>query len=453
MLRYLKVATVLPSSSYQRLAPFMFTLMLRNMASDGYSFEDPERPGTFSLPGCIIASPSYPANLDSVDQNYVYNWTRDAAVTAAEIVRAPMPVDENGVSQPLVDYVRFAERCQNDTPTIDRGCYCVDGKARDWSDQSDGPALQTIAVLDAFPLLDAGTQDVARRVVARNLDFLLTAFDSPTTSLWEEVTGYSFFARSVQARCFQQVVVNKAGCEVPAGVDEAIGWLDAALATHWDGNVYVSVLAADPVGSVVSARSGYDPNIDVVLAALYGSVAVTDARVLATAAQLRTAFAGVDHAGSYPINAADRERGVGPLIGRYPEDTYDGDVNDQITTLGHPWSLCTSAMAQLYFEVATAIGTGDGRVLGDPLAAPFFEQVGVEAGTSPADALAGLCAAGDRMLGALVFHSDHLELSEQFDAVTGFEKSVANLTWSYASFLSALRARDAAAVTLQSPAS
>jgi glucoamylase len=45
------------------------------------------------------------------------------------------------------------------------------------------------------------------------------------------------------------------------------------------------------------------------------------------------------------------------------------------------------------------------------------------------------------MLQAIVYHGDHLELSEQFNAVTGYENSVRNLSWSYASFLSALRAR------------
>ena len=44
------------------------------------------------------------------------------------------------------------------------------------------------------------------------------------------------------------------------------------------------------------------------------------------------------------------------------------------------------------------------------------------------------------MLQAVVFHSEHFELSEQFDATTGYEKSVSNLSWSYASFLSAVRA-------------
>jgi glucoamylase len=36
-----------------------------------------------------------------------------------------------------------------------------------------------------------------------------------------------------------------------------------------------------------------------------------------------------------------------------------------------------------------------------------------------------------------------VELSEQFDATTGYEKSVSNLSRSYASFLSAVRARTA----------
>ena len=45
------------------------------------------------------------------------------------------------------------------------------------------------------------------------------------------------------------------------------------------------------------------------------------------------------------------------------------------------------------------------------------------------------------MLRAVVYHSDHLELSEQFDGVSGYERSVRDLTWSYAAFLSAARAR------------
>ena len=74
------------------------------------------------------------------------------------------------------------------------------------------------------------------------------------------------------------------------------------------------------------------------------------------------------------------------------------------------------------------------------LSAGFFGQVGISASTSPGQAASFLEAAADKMLNALVFHSDHLELSEQFDKATGFEKSVRGLTWSYSSFLAAVRA-------------
>ena len=61
----------------------------------------------------------------------------------------------------------------------------------------------------------------------------------------------------------------------------------------------------------------------------------------------------------------------------------------------------------------------------------------------PADVVTALRGAGDRLLHALIFRSDHLELSEQFDAFSGYEKSVTNLSWSYAAFLSAVLARKA----------
>ena len=77
----------------------------------------------------------------------------------------------------------------------------------------------------------------------------------------------------------------------------------------------------------------------------------------------------------------------------------------------------------------------------DGLSAAFFSPLGIDGTTPPGTAADRLDAAGDRMLAALIFHSDRLELSEQFDRTTGFEKSVANLTWSYAAFLSAVRIR------------
>jgi glucoamylase len=113
-----RVAIAAEQVDFQVLAQHMFSLMLRNVASDGFLFADPVNPGQFSRPGCAIAAPSYPANQPGVDQDYVFNWTRDAAVTAMEIAAAAMPVGPGGGAGPLVDYVTFAKTCQdNATPT------------------------------------------------------------------------------------------------------------------------------------------------------------------------------------------------------------------------------------------------------------------------------------------------------------------------------------------------
>jgi len=63
-------------------------------------------------------------------------------------------------------------------------------------------------------------------------------------------------------------------------------------------------------------RVPYDPNIDIVMAAINGAVPVTDTKLLATAAQLRSQWADPDSKYLYPINGSDQQRGIGPMLGR-----------------------------------------------------------------------------------------------------------------------------------------
>jgi len=177
------------------------------------------------------------------------------------------------------------------------------------------------------------------------------------------------------------------------------------------------------------------------MSAIYGAEAVTDPRLLATAAQLRAQWADPGSKFFYPVNGTDAALGLGPLLGRYPGDVYDGDTDALVGD--HPWALTTANFAELYYRLAANV-TSSAAVPADPLSATFLSQVGVTSSTDPLTAAASLRAAGDAMLQSIVYHSDHFELSEQFDAVTGFEKSVSNLSWSYAAFLSAVRARTAA---------
>jgi glucoamylase len=435
------VAKVRPKIAFQQadlptIAQHMFSLLFRNVSSDGYVFTDPVDPNSFSLPGCVIAAPSFPANTPGVDQDYVFNWTRDAAITAMEIAAANLPVRPGGGVQPLIDYVLFAQTCQtNAVPTLSHACFTIGGQPRPWTEQNDGPALQTVAILKAFDQLDAPTQVIAKGVIAKNINFLLGAYQDPTTNLWEEHSGLSFFARSVQLRCFQTIQSNTYGIAVPPTTAAAITWLQAALEDHWNGTAYVSLLPPPP---------GYDPNIDIVSASVYGAIPYTDTKLLATAGQLRAQWADDNSPEQYPINAADKALGVGPLLGRYPGDTYDGDLADNI--LGrHPWALCTCNLAELYYGLANDIAQSQVVPI-DEFSGTFFSQIGVSGQTAVADVVSSLQNAGDAMLQAVIYHSDNLELSEQFDGVTGYEKSVRNLTWSYAAFLSAVRAKTGSSV-------
>jgi glucoamylase len=288
---------------------------------------------------------------------------------------------------------------------------------------------------------------MARDLVNANVAFLLGVYQEPTTNLWEEHTGYSFFARAAQLRCFEAVLATPvAGIGKPDELGHAAEWLRQALAWHWDGEQYVSMIADPGEGGTPSPDhpvvAGYDPNIDIVQACVYGGVPCTDTRLLATAAKLRALWEEGGDA-FYPINKTDRERGLGPMFGRYPGDDYDGDTASPVLG-GHPWALSTCNVAELHYRLAGEIRR-TGRVPFDELSAPFFAQSGVD-GSASADAVAGaLIATGDAMGRAVVYHSDNFELSEQFDGATGYERSVHNLTWSYAAYLSAMRARAAAA--------
>ena len=442
-LQYSLVEVALAQSDLTTIAPYMFWLMFRNVASDGLVFVSPPdinyqpTPPVLSLPGCILASPSFPNSTTHLNQDYVFNWTRDSAIVAVELAAGPLPT-----SQPLIDYVQFAQTCQNSASGIghlDRASFFINGNPRDTTDQADGPALQTLAILRMYAQLDAPTQAAANGVIAANLNFLQNAYQGETFNLWEEEFGASFFARSVQLKCFEAIAANTFGIPVPGWLSTAVPWLQTALASHWNGQYYRSLL---PVPT--DSRAPYDPNIDIVAAAIYGAVPVTDTKLLATAALLRSEWADPASPNYYPINGADQQLSsgpVGPLLGRYPGDTYDGDTADP-PVRDHPWAISTAIFAELYYQLARQVSSSRTVPL-DNLSAPFFSQIGVNASTAAAAAAAALQSQGDQMLQALVYHSDHFELSEQFDATSGFEKSVSDLSWSYASFLSAVRAKNA----------
>lgn len=456
-------------SDFQTIARTMFALMMRNVVTNGLTYDDPDPANhqKTAAAGCVLASPSYPTDFSAVPlrppgnwtpsgrQNYVHNWTRDAAIVMMELCAPTAPIASGDLAACMADYVSFVALCQHNASSLhfDRACSTIDGQPRDpWSDQSDGPALQTLAILAYYDGLPAELHDIAKSVIEANIRFMLNprnggnvpVYQDTTTSPWEEESGHSFFARAVQLRCLQEIKDHPSDITITPGLDEAIAWLLARLEDHWNGKHYAT-FAPDttvkpplPWTPSTQEREPYDPNSDILMACVYGAVDVTNPRLLATAAAIRAMYDDADT--GYPINQTDGELGYGPLIGRYPGDYYDGDVADSSDSKDHPWALTSCNLAEIYHRLATVIETG-APVPDDPLVEQFYAQIELPMHSCAQIAIAALRDAGDAILRAVVHHSDNLELSEQFDQVTGFQKSVSNLTWSYAAFLSAVRAR------------
>jgi len=424
--------------------------MLRNIATYGFQIADhnePGNPGGYTAPGCVLASPSwpsYPGNVAPIIEDYVFNWTRDAAITMSAVLnQAPAQIPAQGASDLLASYVNFASICLASGGDIGQAHYTPEGASTGSTDESDGPALRILTILQGFAGLDGPTQTAARNVIAADLAYLLdnNRYQNPTYNLWEDTSGQSIFARSVQLAALNQVINlgPGLGIPVPPTAPAAATWLAQQLPSHWSDadNYYVGIL--EPIrGGGDPPPAPYDPSIDTLQACIYGAgIPPYDPRLLSTAAQVRAQWTEPAPT-AYPINTADASLEIGPCVGRYNGDEYSGWSLTSNT--GHPWVVCTCGFAQLYYELAAAINNGT-PVPTDPLASTFLNQINLTSTSTKAEAAPALQAAGDKMLQAVLYHSNRYELSEQFDQSSGYEISVSNLTWSYAAYLSAVAAR------------
>jgi len=435
---YGNVQIQINSVDLDQIADFMYSLMLRNFATDGWAFIGDG--GVSSLPGCVIASPSKPHTQDT-DQDYVFHWVRDSAICIIEA-----GVLEPPQSSLLDNYVAFSARTQtnaiNAGNTVGHACFKVNGDVRNWSIQNDGPALRIISFIALWPRLNPNSQVLVKQVILKDLDYLLNVYQNSTVNLWEENSGRHLFTGAVQLRALTELKAQASSIGItisrPGDLTSAISWLSARPDVYWtsqNGGYYQST----------EGGSGRGGNIDsdVIMAAVYGKMQCYSDKMMSTAAVIRDAFVGL-----YPINSWDNSQGFGPVIGRYPEDEYDGDMGDP-PNIGHPWPACTCPFAEYYYNVAMELVNQPLKV--NSQNQRFFQQIGFAGGTGnfnvgssqQKQVLGLLDDAADKMLRDVVYHSDGLELSEQFDRNNGYEKSVRNLTWSYASFLSAMRARTA----------
>ena len=179
-----------------------------------------------------------------------------------------------------------------------------------------------------------------------------------------------------------------------------------------------------------------------------GVYGYTNDEVLSTALRIATSFIDV-----YPIaNTTTDSSGqvLGIPIGRYPEDVYNG--TGTATNGGNPWYLCTAAMSQFMYSASTQYGDASSISITN-VSKPFFDYFAPEAGLQVGQtysygsskynqAINSLNGWGDAFMRTIKNYTPtDGHLSEEFNRNTGVPQGAADLTWSYASILTAAFAR------------
>lgn len=397
-------------------------------------------------PGSIVAAPS------RKDPNYYFHWNRDSALVVDALVRLlPYLGDLNRrpVQQFIESYVRFSAHLQ-ELPSaygLSDTRFTVEGglDTSKWArPQQDGPALRALALLRyrsaAHAPLSSDIPSLLRTVIERDLDEVARVYRQPCYDLWEFSYGFHFYTRVVQLGALE------AGSRA-WGAEAHPLWADAAqelrrqLPAHWNAAQNIYTFSEGPTvdedrNLVRPPGGGLDSSA--VLAVNHGRVAGPrfsnrDERLWSTLDKLEAIFRV-----SFPLN---QRYPRGPAIGRHEGDGYYG---------GNAFFFLIAGYAEHYFRLAEFARGTPGTMEVTALRAPTLTEVldrPVEVGTVihlPDAPLADAFARkGEAFLRTMLdqIPEDGM-MAEQFDKVTGQPRSARDLTWSYASLLTAILQRE-----------
>jgi glucoamylase len=418
-------------------------------------------------PGTVIASPSrhFP--------DYFYHWVRDAGL----VMSTWLDVRNSGsvsdavkarIDQDMRHYWQITLHHQTRQTLGDLGevKFYVNGEAyrEPWGrPQNDGPAIRALSLMKWRNFLASIKSPLAydpalysadlsvHSAIKRDLEYISHRWRDTDFDVWEEVKGHHFFTRLFQMHAL------RVGSNLAAYMNDphAAAWyaqnaesLRIALDKHWD-----------PKRGFVSATLNRDGGLDyksgldsaVVIAVLetaqYSDLksdawTVLDPRIQSTIHRLEAEFTKI-----YSINSLVGAQ-KGPMIGRYPEDTYDGV---QTGKLGNPWFLNTHYVAEFYYKLADALNTV-GELKITPESRAFWNKyvdsnqaVLIKGLGNPSwdNMITGLIQQGDAIMNHSRIYVDPFGgMAEQVHRDTGTQAGARDLSWSYSSFIRAATARE-----------
>ncbi|KZT19533.1 carbohydrate-binding module family 20 protein [Neolentinus lepideus HHB14362 ss-1] len=405
-------------------------------------------------PGVVVASPS------TSSPDYWYTWTRDSSLVFKSLIdQYTTGIDSTSSLRTLIDEFITAEAyiqtVSNPSGTLTTGGlgepkFNVNETAftGTWGrPQRDGPALRATAMITYGNWLysNGNTTWVTSTlwpIVENDLGYVVSYWNESTYDLWEEVDSSSFFTTAVQHRALRE---------------------GAMFATRIGQTSVVSsyTTQADNLLCFLQAKSYWNPTSGYITANTGGGRSGKDANTLLASIHTFDLSAGCDATTFQPCSDkalsnlkvyVDSFRSVYSInngiasnaaiaTGRYPEDTYQN---------GNPWYLTTFAVAEQLYDALNS-WEAQGSLNVTSISLPFFQQfsssIAVGTYSSTSSTYSTLISAvqsfadGFVAINAKYTPSDG-SLAEQYSKSDGSPVSAVDLTWSYASALTAFEARN-----------
>ncbi|KAJ1656649.1 hypothetical protein IWQ61_003818 [Dispira simplex] len=432
-------------------------------------------PSPDAAKGAMQASP------DRKRPDYYYHWVRDAALTMDLITKlyrdAVAPQERKIWRKILEDHTEFSRHLQ-EVPNPSNGLgepkFYMSGSAfwGSWGrPQNDGPAIRAFATIHYgrhWVKQGGGSWDKLYRselpatsIIKRDLEYTAHHWQDSSFDIWEEVDGHHFFNYMVYRRAMlegAQLANDNKDPGAASFYEIQAQAITDKLDDYWDNHRNYVITTRDAKNDGKGKISNLD--VQVLLASIHaamgdGRYTPESERILATTVVIIREFQSL-----YKLNHDNIDLRLGPAIGRYPEDVYNGYEYEK----GNPWVLATACVAEIHYRTLVQ-WQKDGRFSVTKVNLSFFQYVSPTWNTLEAefteptflpwefntsqrefyDILCEIKQAGDRFLKRIQHHTpEDLNLYEQWNRDTGKSQGASHLTWSYASFVSAVGWRNLA---------
>ncbi|KAG6866205.1 hypothetical protein C0991_007230 [Blastosporella zonata] len=422
-------------------SPIAKTNLLANIGASGSKSQG-------AYPGIVIASPS------TTSPDYLYTWTRDSALVFQTIIDQYDHCYKHCRHTCYVAAQTIIQQVSNPSGTVSTGGlgepkFNIDETAftGSWGrPQRDGPALRANALITwANYLISQGNTSYVTAslwpILQLDLNYVSSNWNQTGFDLWEEVNSSSFFTTAVQHRALRQgaaLATALGQTSVASGYTTQAANVLCFLQSYWNPTGYITA-------NTGGGRSGKDANTVLTSIHTFDAAAGCDATTFQPCSDraLSNLFTYVQSFSIYAINSG-LAANQGWATGRYPEDSYYG---------GNPWYLTTLAVAEQLYD-AIIVWKAKGSITVTAVSQPFFANLvsGTVAGTyaSSSSTYTSLLSAVQTYADSFVsvvskYTPTNGGLAEQYSRSNGAPTSAVDLTWSYASLLTAVNARNGVA--------